>query len=71
MASSPTPVHYDKLGRIINEGAKVLAAVDHDALRWATVEKLCPVLIRIRYPGFRGGELTRLQDPKSVVVWNG
>jgi hypothetical protein len=63
----PVPEHFDRLGRIINEDATVLAAVDHDSLVKAKVVKLCPILIRVRWR-HRTGYLERLQEPHSVLV---
>ena len=43
----PTPVHLDKLGREIEEGACV-AVAHHNSLEVATVVKLTPKMIKIK-----------------------
>lgn len=61
LTSKENPTHYDKLGRIINVGATVLAAVDFDTLSRLKVISLHPVMIRVG----KGGKLVH---PDSVVV---
>lgn len=61
------PEHYDKFGRIINEGSRVLVASSFGSLRLLTVVKLCPVQVKVG--ASKSG--SELHYPHSLVVWNG